>query len=133
MRAQITVDFIIILLVVLSIFSVLMGIYITKSRGVSEVMSQLESNRLGENIAWSVNGVSRGGDGARAEIYIPDAIDGEAYYVSVEGRWVEVVWNHGGSENRLSVPLMTNSTKGDTFMPGSLLTITNRGGIVEVS
>ena len=133
MRAQITVDFIIILLVVLSIFSVLMGIYITKSRGVSEVMSKLESERIGENIAWSVNGVSRGGDGARMEIYIPDAIDGEAYYVSVQGRWVEVVWSHGGSENHLAVPLMTNSTKGNTFMPGSLLTITNRGGIVEVS
>ncbi len=132
-RAQVSVDFIIASLVVMSLFSIVFGLYITKSRGVGEVMSSLEAQRLGDRIAWNINEVSRAGDGARAEVFIPNAIWGEQYYVSVEGRWTEVVWNHGGSENHLSVPLMTNNTRGGIFNPNTRLEIKNEGGIVEIS
>ena len=133
MRAQVSVDFIIASLIVVSLFSIIFGAYIAKSRGVGEVMSSLEAQRIGERIAWKMNDVARGGDGAREEALLPDAIWGEPYYVFIEGRWVEVVWNHGGSENRLSVPLMTNNTKGGVFDPNRGIVMEKKGGIVEVS
>ncbi|MFH0818010.1 MAG: hypothetical protein V1909_05265 [Candidatus Micrarchaeota archaeon] len=133
MKAQVSVDFIIASMVVMSLFSIIFGLYITKSRGVGEVMSNIEAQKIGEKIAWKMNDVSRGGEGAKGEALLPDAIWGEPYYVSIEGRWVEVVWNHGGSENRLSVPLMTNNTNGNVFVPNRALAIENKGGVVEVS
>jgi hypothetical protein len=133
MRAQVSVDFIIASLVVMIIFTVIFGVYITKTDGIGDVMSNLESQRIGERIAWSMNDVSRGGDGANAEVFIPDRIWGEEYYVSIEGRWVEVTYQHGGEENRMAFPLMTNKTKGGVFMPNSRLSVVNKGGVVEVS
>ena len=133
MRAQISIDFIIATLVAMSLFSVVFSLYITKNQGVGTVMSSLESQRIGEKLAWDINRVARGGDGASAEVIVPDRIWGEEYYIFIEGRWVEVVWNHGGTENHLSTPLMTNNTKGGLFDPGSRLRITNRGGVIEVS
>ncbi len=133
MRAQVSVDFIIASLVVMSLFSIIFGMYTAKSQGVGQVMSGLEAQRIGERIAWKMNDAARGGDGSKTEDFLPDAIWGEPYYVSIEGRWVEVVWNHGGSENRFSVPLMTNSTKGGVFDPNRGIGIENKGGVVEVS
>jgi hypothetical protein len=133
MKAQISVDFIIASLVAISLFFVIFSLYTAKSQGASAVMASLESQRIGENIAWSINCVSRGGDGATEELFIPESVRGEGYRVTVESRWVEVVWQHGGEENHMSVPLMTNNTKGKTFGPSSHLSITNRGGTVEVS
>ncbi|MFH1470490.1 MAG: hypothetical protein ABIF01_01970 [Candidatus Micrarchaeota archaeon] len=133
MRAQVSVDFIIASLIVMSIFSVAFFMYDAKTRGVGEVLSSLEAQRVGEAVAWEVNDVARGGEGTKGEVFLPDAIWGEPYYVTVDGRWVEVVWNHGGSENRLAVPLMTNGTKGGMFPSNSRVAMENKGGYVEIS
>ena len=133
MRAQVSVDFIIASLIAISIFTVVFAVYSTKSRGIGDAMSHLEAQRIGENLAWAINSVERGGDGASAEVFLPDRIWGEDYYAQVEGRWVEIVWLHGGGENRLSVPLMTSSTKPSKLSPNSRVGITNRGGIVDAA
>ena len=133
MRAQVSVDFIIASIVALSIFTVIFSIYSTKSRGIGDAMSHLEAQRIGENLAWAINSVERGGDGASAEVFLPDRIWGEDYYAQVEGQWVEVVWQHGGEENRLSVPLMTSSTKAARLGSNSRVSIMNRGGTVEAA
>lgn len=133
MKAQISVDFIIASLVVISLFFVIFGLYTSKNEGIGTAMASLESQRIGESIAWSINRVSRAGDGASEELFIPESIKGESYKVSVQGRWVEVVWWHGGTENHLSFPLMTNNTKPKEFNPNSRLEVKNRGGTVEIS
>ncbi len=133
MRAQVSVDFLIATLVAVSVFTVLFSVYSIKSRGVGEAMSQIEAQRIGENLAWAMNNVARGGNGAEATVYLPDRIWGEDYYVQVEGKWVDVVWMHGGEESRLSVPLMSSSTKNATLSSNSAVRIKNNGGTIEDS
>jgi hypothetical protein len=133
MRGQVSVDFIIASLVVMSLFTLVFGIYSEKAKGVGTVMSSLEAQRIGERVAWNVNSIARGGEGAGTEVIIPDSIFGEDYYLFVEGGWAEVVWQHGGVENRHSTPLMTRNTKGGVFHPGTVLKVENRGGVVEIS
>ncbi len=133
MRAQISVDFIIASIIVMILFTLIFGLYAEKNKGIGTVMSSLEAERVGEKIAWNVNDVARGGDGARSEVIVPEMILGEEYYIYINDRWIEVTWQHGGVENHLSVPLMTNSTESAILEPGRSLVVENKGGVIYVS
>ena len=133
MRAQVSVDFIIALTVMMSLFFLIFGLYAQKKSGIETVMANLEAKRIGEKLAWNINEVSRGGDGAREEVIIPERAWVEDYYIYIEGRWVEVVWTHRGLENHMAFPIMTSNIEGGEFDAGSSLVITNNGGVIEIS
>jgi hypothetical protein len=133
MKAQVSVDFIIASIVVISLFLVLFTVYSGKNQAIRTAMANLESQRIGESIAYAINEVSRGGSGAKQTLTVPSDIRGEKYSLEIRERWVEITWQHGGEDHHLSVPLMTDRTKAGSLQPGSVITIQNKGGTVDIS
>jgi hypothetical protein len=136
MRGQVTVDFIVIWAMVLLLFSVLVGIYITKENDLRNFATELGGREVLEQFSRNANFVHLSGEGASASVWLrPSLTTGENYTLRVIGRRAELNWTYPGKN--LDAPLYFSGFNGSAgtvvLSAGRLTNLTNRGGVVYVA
>lgn len=128
-KAQLTTEFVIIMIAVLLIFSILFQIYMNRqieSRGLRE---QVAAERITEQVAWSINAVYLGGTGSSTEVYVPELLLGRRNFtLSVDDSLVYLFWESGF----YSYPLVTSYIFYDGNLTNRTLSISNLHGGVYI-
>lgn len=127
MRAQATIEFLMLTAVVLSMIVALLQAYSTLLESGNDFEQRLATQRLADDVARHINRVLQSGNASQAQIHLPSLLSsGFNYSIKILGRRVEVRWDYGDA----SALLLTRSVNA-TFTTGATHNITNiHGGIV---
>ncbi len=130
-RGQLSMDFLITIVVALVIFLFLMQAFETRQAGVREAQNRLDATHTAELVADSANAVLLAGSGAGALVALPSALQSNEPYtanVTVNATGpdvarIDVAWSNGF----VSRPLLTTRASGN-LTPGGTVNITNTNG-----
>jgi hypothetical protein len=135
-RAQISVDFIVIWSIVLIIFSVMIGIYVSKSNDLTNFAIERDGMDILADFSRNANFVHMAGNGGFVRIWLrPSLASGSNYTLRILGRRAELNWTYPGES--VSEPLYFSGFNGSAvavyLSAGKWTNLTNKGGIVYVS
>src|SRR3989338_8024016 len=133
-RSQISVEFIIILAVMLIVF---LGVFIIADKRTAEMYNtrtKLYANMEADKLASDVNGVFLAGSGTRRISMLPLTLkDNSAYNISIypNEHKLQVVWQNSGIEDYYSAALIAGNISGILSSINYPVNVSNvNGGII---
>lgn len=87
-KGQITIEFLLGLIAILSLFTITIQIYVTKNAQLQDVQEFYDSKHSALELARHLNAVFLAGDGAEEEFYLPKVTDAN---VSVSSGKVQII------------------------------------------
>lgn len=127
MRAQLALDWLLMLGLVLIIFLALLSVYLDKRDYYRETNSKLASLAAAQRFAWVFDSVLAAGNGTSYNLTLPHTLDtGETYSIRLVSNRIEII-----SRVNASYPLASSATGTTTFFPNATIQLTNvNGGIL---
>ena len=127
MKAQLSIEFIILISILLIIFTVfLFSGTSTRSRLIG-IKSRLEAKELSDSIAFEINTAVRAGNGYERRFYVKDSLFGVSdFSISVEGYYVFVDWD----KSSVSSSVITDGIVGSMSKGWNMINNTN--GVIHV-
>jgi len=132
MRSQISVDFLIVAGIVLTIFLFVFSIISNRRDELFESENLYSAKETAEQVASSINTIFLAGDGARRIFYTPDYLRGDiAYILTVrpQDRLVEVRWQ----DRSYTSTILTSSTVGDLTIVAGQNLVKNNQGVIQIT
>jgi len=124
-KAQVTIEFMIILVVLFGILLSSIAIFGEKNEGFILSREQLEADRVADKIARTVNAVFLAGNGTEAKIVLERDFN---YEITIEGNAVHVNWRNNFSDASLD----TNYVTIISATPGNQVNVKNSAGVVTI-
>jgi len=129
MRAQATLEFLILAALLLIMFLALLQVYFTRLNAGQDFQERLGAQRLVDDAGRHIDRVLQSGNSSRIQFQLPTLLPtGQAYTLVRIGRRLEIAWE----SKTVNSLLLTQAVSG-SFTPGTLYNITNNnGGILIV-
>jgi len=127
-RGEVSIEFIVLICLILIIFTFMITIIGLKNKDISESMIYSDAQRIADTIASEINTASRI-EGYYREFEIPEKIAGIENYsvvINTDFRFVQVKWDN---KNKIS-NIVTENVSG-TISRG-LNKIRNEGGVIKI-
>ena len=139
-KAQISFDFLAIVIFAFMIFLAMFEAYAIEGSSARIRESMASATRIASNVARTINEVCKE-NGTTASITIPESLDtSDSYYLSIvaSGRRVEVFWPISSQNRSVAVPILTSNINVFNLSKTasssiSNLTISNINGSITVS
>jgi len=125
MRAQISMEFLVVFSVMIVLFMVLFSVAGGLSRDMDAKKDKLAAMDVVDSLALYINLIYQAGDGASLNVSLAPAIGGASYNLSVMNRSVLVFWK----DSVYSSPLLASSVNLSVSNYTDLF-IRNAGGVV---
>jgi len=125
MRAQASIEFMMVFIILIAAISVISAVSFMKTREIQISNLQREAGNLLRDVGGSINTVYLEGDGFQTIVSIPDKIIGFDYSISISSNYLTI----SVQDTSFSRALLTNAT--GSFQEGEN-TIANVDGAVEI-
>jgi hypothetical protein len=134
-NAQLSVEFIIILSIILVVFLTLFSTLEKRNSEVYATRTMLYAREVADNFASTINTIFLAGEGTKKTAVIPETLrDDSSYTIDIYplSHAVEIRWNSSGQNNQYTATLITGNITGSLdSLHNRTLTISNRyGGII---
>lgn len=128
-KSQLSLEFIIVLFVLMLFFSVLFMAYYQRSVELNLYQENVLAEKIIVDLASAINKVHITGNNYEKSLFLPQTINGVDYFVEIlnQDRLVIISWN----QNMLSWPILTNNILSN-FNLKQEITISNREGVIHV-
>lgn len=129
MRAQVSLEFLVLAAVIMVSFLALFQMYVSQSAAIQDFSERISAQRVAEDVSRTINRVLQSGNSSRGRFILPSSLPGAYNYtLMVIGARVELNW---GSKTTSSLLLSRNVNY--TFTPGRPHNVTNvDGGVLVV-
>jgi len=124
-KAQVSVEFIIVVILLLALFLLSVGIFAEKNTGYMQSKEQFEARLVADKLAKTVNNVYLAGPGTEASLLLEKKIE---FQISVSGNAVTVEWR----DNYVDAALLTDQVTINSLEQGSWLNVKNVNGGIEI-
>ena len=111
LRGQLTVEFVVVLLIVTLLFSASVFVAGEQSNSFNASKRFLDAKQLALKMARTVNDVYLAGDGAKTRVFMPAPFD---YNLSVSGRYLEASFDNQFAD----APLVSSNVRVNSFTAG---------------
>ena|SRR3989338_7345118 len=116
MRGQLTVEFTVIALLVVLIFSTSVFVFGERNNAFNAGRKLMDARQFSASLARAVNDVYLAGEGARTQVFLPQPFD---YNVSVGGRYLEVSFDN----KSVYAALLTSNVRVNSFTAGGYVSV----------
>ncbi|PIN68824.1 hypothetical protein COV93_07950 [Candidatus Woesearchaeota archaeon CG11_big_fil_rev_8_21_14_0_20_43_8] len=135
-KAQISLDFILVLAFIFIIFTVLLAMTGKQNHSFSESKARSYARAEADTMASIINSAYIGGSGTTASVVLPGTLKGNvAYQIEVlpAHRLVQITWGSDGDQKHYASTLCTSSVDGSlaNLSDGSYQ-LTNHGGVIII-
>lgn len=128
MKSQASVEFMILVGMLVIIFLVMTSSNISLQQGMINIKSDTEARKLSDKIAFEVNTAAKSGDGYKRKFLIEESFAGISdFTIEVGDYQVRIVW----SDRQVSSEIVTRNITGVVNKGQNL--IENRNGVIYVS
>jgi len=124
-KGQVSVEFLIVLVLLLSLFLFSLAIFSEKNSGFILSKENYEARLVAKQVARTINYVHLAGQGTEARILLQKRVD---FNVSVLGNAVVVEWR----DNYHDAALLTDNVTVNSLKQGGLINVKNVSGVVEI-
>jgi len=124
-NAQVSVEFIIVILLLLSLFLFSLGVFGEKNNGYIHLREQYEARLVADKLARTINYVHAAGPGAEASIFLEERLKAD---ITISGNAAAVEWR----DNYVDSALLTDNVTVNSISQGSWLTVKNVNGGIEI-
>ena len=124
-HAQISVEFIIVLVLLFSLFLFSIWVFREQNTGYIYSREQHEAKLLANKLARTINNVYLAGDGTETGLLLEKRFD---FNVSVSGNAVIVAWQ----DNYADAALLTDVVSAGSIEIGRSINVKNAGGGIEI-
>ena len=134
-KAQISVDFIIVLSVALLVFLVLFNIISNRRDDMNSASTLLAAKEVADKLAIEVNTIHLAGDGAFKTVTLPETLrDNSDYNITIYPKYhvIEVNWNYLGNMKKYSSAIVTGNVNGSISSINGFVNLTNDNGVIMV-
>ena len=134
-KAQISVDLIIVLSILLIIFMSLFATIFQRNTQIASYKKQYYARSLSDKAASEINSVFLAGSGATKTIGLPESMkDNTNYNISIypNARIVEIRWMHRQETRHYGSPIITSNITGTLTEISDDFIATNNNGVVEI-
>ncbi len=135
-RSQISVEFIIILSILLFVFLIVFIVADKRTAEMYNVRSKLYAKMEADKFASDINGVFLAGSGTRKITLLPVTLkDNNAYNISIypTEHKLEVVWQSSGINDRYSAALIAGNISGSLSNLNYPVNVSNVNGAIVIS
>jgi len=111
MRGQVTIEFMIFVAILIIILSILLWSDISIRYRMMDVKSNLEAQKLCDNIAFEINSAIRAGNGYRRRFYVDETVYGITdFVISVQDYSVFIDWDGKSVTSSITTKNITSGT-----------------------
>lgn len=124
-KGQVSIEFIIVILMLLALFMFSLGVFAERNAGYIHSREQFEAKVLAEKLARTINAVHTAGNGTEAAILLEKNGD---FNVTVSGNAVNVEWR----DNFVDSALLTDNVTINSLTLGNFVNVKNVSGGIEI-
>ncbi|MBS3058802.1 MAG: hypothetical protein J4224_00045 [Candidatus Diapherotrites archaeon] len=124
-KAQITVEFTIVLVLLFLVLGASLAIFSERNAALNASRAQLEAKNLAFNVARTINQVHLAGNGTETAVLLDDK--GLGFDLNIAGNSVDVSFGGGTA----SAPLITPQIVSGTYAIGEFVDVRNNNGNIE--
>jgi len=130
-KAQITTDFIIVLIIILIIFLSVFSIINKRNNDYSANELQLNAKKIANDLSSTINNIYLAGDGYNTSLFLPNTLIGSIEYnISVypDSYFIEVRYNSKQYKSKI----LTSNIDSGMFSKGNI-NIQNQNGYIQIT
>ena len=135
MKAQVSVDLIIVLSALFIIFLVVTVTVNYRQDEILSSRSRYNAKSVLDNLASEINSIYLAGDGTSKIIQIPSSLrDGKNFSINIypDARFIEITWPFRDQKMRYNAPLVSSGISGDLTGINSTTNISNNNGVIRI-
>ena len=133
MRAQVTVDFLIVLVAVSLLFASVFSVFLTKTQAMARTNAELAGIRVAEKVASEAQLLVLDGNGSTATVFLHALPTNENYTLYLSGRFVSISLFTPEGTREFNVPLPANVSTAASKRQGEQLALVFKEGLLHAS